>query len=847
MNARSRLFVLLVVGLSLLGCGFVWFQYRHTHNLLHVQIVADAELRARQLAETVASEIDLLLGGVDLGLQQVRAAWLRDGKQNLPMVIGTVTGSLPAGIVTNMLVSDAEGNTLFSHRDATRRPSIAQRPNFIALRGNSTDRLRISPPIKVPHENYWAIAVSRPILRNGVFVGTVNLGLSSDGIADLLSRIQLGTDDAIAVLSTDGRFLARGVDNDEAIGQRVPESRPFLDPDAPASGVFHAADVLTGTSRIFAWRRLEHGPIAIVGLSNGPILAQIDNAKRHARSVSIAMTVLLLLFGGTVAFHLRREAGRQSALQALLERGNAELERRVAERTAALAAENRRNTSILDAAMDGFFIADESSRILDCNDNYCTMLGYSRAELVSLSVPDIEAEENPEDVAAHIDKIMAQGTDQFDTRHRRKEGSLIDVEVKIVLTEINGERFFYAFVHDISARKATETALIFSRDAAERANRAKSEFLSRMSHELRTPLNAILGFAQLLEVPDEASLSAAQAENVQEILHAGHHLLNQVNEVLDLARIESGRLELHSAPVMLADVVRDCVSQVRPLARERQIAIDCRIPEEAAVMADVSRLKQVLLNLLSNAIKYNEPSGSICLIASRNDDDWRVVVADSGRGIAPEQMLRLFKPFERLESAYDGIEGTGIGLALSKVLVNAMGGAIGAESEPGAGSRFWFVLPATDQIFDEYTEEPISAIEPAVRPTLRHHRILYIEDNPANLKLVRKILDTRGDIVLLEARDAERGLDIAFREQPDLILLDINLPGMDGFAALRALQADQATRDTPVIAISANAMRHDVKRGLDAGFFAYLTKPLNIPEFMQILNAHFAATQEAPQ
>ena len=386
----------------------------------------------------------------------------------------------------------------------------------------------------------------------------------------------------------------------------------------------------------------------------------------------------------------------------------------------------------------------------------------------------------------------------------------------------------------LEQRVAERTAeLSQARDESERANLAKTEFLSRMSHELRTPLNAILGFGQMLKMDVR---DTHQAENVQEILKAGQHLLTQVNEVLDLARIDSGRIELSLEPVGVAATIADCLAQLKPLAEQRGLAMHAAIDATLAVQADPVRLKQVLLNLLSNAIKYNRDGGTIDLTAAIADGRLRIAVRDTGRGIEAEKLARLFKPFERLESSYDGIEGTGIGLALVKRLVEAMGGEVGVESEVDQGSTFWFALPAAtlpDQ--PETTTPGVSAGGTATATDVARqsqHRVLYVEDNPANLRLVRKMLATRPEFTLLEAPDAELGLAIALREQPGLILLDINLPGMDGFAALGQLKAWPETADIPVVAITANAMPRDIERGRAAGFADYLTKPLDVKQFL---------------
>ena len=407
------------------------------------------------------------------------------------------------------------------------------------------------------------------------------------------------------------------------------------------------------------------------------------------------------------------------------------------------------------------------------------------------------------------------------------------------------QKGFNTLLQRIQERSA---ALLTAKDTAEAANAAKSEFLSRMSHELRTPLNAIIGFAQMLVLPGKSSLSEQQADNVHEILKAGQHLLVQVNEVLDLARIESGRIELSLEPLPLAPLFKDCVAQVQPLAAARHITIAAPLDEAVALQGDYTRVKQVLLNLLSNAIKYNRDGGQIHVAAVVTGTQMRVEVRDTGRGIAPEKRDRLFKPFERLESSYDGIEGTGIGLALVKRLVEAMGGEIGVESEEEVGSTFWFVLPAASlPSLSAIPLQKVGAGETAhsfdaATPGQAQHRVLYIEDNPANLKLIRKIIGLRPEFVMLDAMNAELGLEIARRERPDLILLDINLPGMDGFAAIAQLKTWPETATIPVIAVTANAMKRDIERGKAAGFADYLTKPIDIARLKQILDELPAGT-----
>jgi signal transduction histidine kinase/CheY-like chemotaxis protein len=457
-------------------------------------------------------------------------------------------------------------------------------------------------------------------------------------------------------------------------------------------------------------------------------------------------------------------------------------------------------------------------------------------------------------VSRHVSRQKDYGV-RASKRGDDEIGALVD-DFNHMLAEIETrDAALRAERETLEQRVAERTAqLSVAKDEAERANAAKSEFLSRMSHELRTPLNAILGFAQLLAGEHEAPLAPQQADNVREILRAGDHLLTQVNEILDLARVESGRIELNFQAVPLAALAAECVARVRPLAERHRISITPDIAADLGVRADYGRLAQVLLNLLSNAIKYNRDHGWIRVSAVPTAFGLRIEVRDSGRGIAASQMARLFKPFERLESSYDGIEGTGIGLALVKMLVEAMDGTIGVDSEVGVGSCFHVELrvaplPVAEEV---RTSEHHGAIPPrsdalapprTAAPDGGRHCVLYIEDNPSNLKLVRKMLASRTDLALIDAHDAESGLEIARREKPRLILVDINLPGMDGFAALRHLRADPATAAIPVVAVTANAMRRDIERGLAAGFAAYLTKPLDFGTFIATIDRCLGARQ----
>jgi PAS domain S-box-containing protein len=502
--------------------------------------------------------------------------------------------------------------------------------------------------------------------------------------------------------------------------------------------------------------------------------------------------------------------------------------------------------SLIESNVDALMTTNALGIITDVNKQMEALTGSTRDELIGAWFKDYFTD--PERAEAAIKLVLNdKKVTDYELTASARDG-------KRTVVSYNATTFYdrdrklqgvFAAARDVTERKRFEQALQetnvelqSAKSAAEKANLAKSDFLSSMSHELRSPLNAILGFAQLMESAAPPP-TRSQSDSIAQILQAGWHLLKLINEILDLAVIESGKVSLSSEPVSLAEVLSECQAMMEPQAQQRGIQMTFpKFDTALFVKADRTRLKQIVINLLSNAIKYNKDQGTVVVDCEiRQSKRIRVSVKDSGAGLAAEELAQLFQPFNRLGQEDGSIAGTGIGLVVTKRLAELMDGVLGVESKVGEGSVFWLeLIPAVAPELEVENVPLECALPPRSATDATRRTLLYVEDNPANLKLIEQLIERRSDIRLLTAVNGALGVDLAREAQPDVILMDINLPGISGIEALQILRADPLTAHIPIVALSANAMARDLEKGLEAGFFRYLTKPIKVKEFMDTLD-----------
>ena len=613
----------------------------------------------------------------------------------------------------------------------------------------------------------------------------------------------------MAVLALDERFLRVNTSfckmvgySHEELRQRTAEDITFSDDIEPGRQL--AQSLLEGTVRFTGDKRyvLKNGDILWVSRTASIIRNERDEPQHFLLMVE--------------------DISERKAAEAALEASRRELQ-------AALDA----NQLIMDNSQDVICTVDGQGCFRSLNAACEGMWGYKAEEMLGRPYLDFVFEEDRPKTEEIAEKLLATGriTD-FVNRYVRKDGSLVDVLWSTTWSE--KDRTMFCVAHDVTDRARIEKALREAKEEADRANHAKSDFLSRMSHELRTPLNSILGFGQLL---DRQSPTETQRPRIRYILSAGRHLLNLINEVLDISRIEAGTLQLSVEPVCLEEAIGEALDLMRPLAAERTITLEANHSLDATtyVLADRQRLKQVLINLLSNAVKYTAVHGSVSVSFTQSEQGHtRVSVRDTGAGIPVEKLARLFTPFDRLGAEQSAVEGTGLGLALCQRLVQAMSGSIGVNSTLGTGSTFWLDLPQSKSPLQTLADSRAPSVTEPFADEFR--RILYIEDNFSNVTLVDQMLAERPGIELMTAMQGRVGLELARQHAPDLILLDLHLPDMPGWQVLAQLKADQLTREIPVVVISADATAPQINRLLSAGARAYLTKPLDLTEFFRVID-----------
>jgi PAS domain S-box-containing protein len=512
----------------------------------------------------------------------------------------------------------------------------------------------------------------------------------------------------------------------------------------------------------------------------------------------------------------------------------------------ALAERQRLLDTVIRACPDIVTVVDGHGRVREISEASARILGYDMRKPVQ---EEIDTLIHPDDLARVYEesaKVLSDPDLQLDlkcrVRHADGRWVVLDTRGHAIVGADGKPAGAVVVSRDVTDELEVEAQMRVAVEVAEQASKAKSDFLSRMSHELRTPLNSVLGFSQLLEMDELPDL---HGEAVGHIMRAGRHLLNLIDEVLDIARIESGNLELLLEPVAIRQILGDAIDLARPLAERREIAVVADLepcPDTFHVLADRQRLLQVMLNLLSNAVKYNRMGGRVGVsVETPSPGLVRISVSDTGNGIRTEDIDRVFEPFDRLGAESTGVEGTGVGLTLSKYLVERMGGAIEVDSQLGEGTTFTVDLPTA-----EPPEIPVPGPEsrPDDAPSITTLRVLHIEDNLANLELVEQVLTRSGVVEFLAAMSGSLGLELAREHRPHLVLLDLHLPDMAGTELLDALQSDPRTADIPVVVVTADATPSQIQRLRDIGVAAYLTKPIDIRELLRVVESMSTRTGE---
>jgi len=708
------------------------------------------------------------------------------------------------------------------------------------LKGNE-DNVFISLPKKGRNSGKLSIRLVRRMDLPGVlFGGVIFAAIDEKNITQFFSTLKLGPRSSATLVGNDKRIRARSSYGRLGPGQDISGSRIWQELDKSPTGIYRQTSVVDDVTRYYAYRQLEDYPLIV---AIGVAIEDISGIFQEFTISILALSLLATIIIAVTTVLSFREKSINSQLRA----GEALL--RV----------------IVNSVSEAIVTVDENGIVESFNRGAEIMFEFRPEEIIGKEIGLLVAPESggvPQkfDTAAVFALASADGRNRYrEIQARQKSGDVFQAGISVNEMVGGGQHLAVATIHDLTERKRAEIEiashrdrlqdlvneqtrdLIEAKDQAEEGSRVKTEFLSSMSHELRTPLNSVIGFAQLLRYDSDPELTTDQEQSVDNILRSSRYLLDLIDQVLDLAKIDTGMLDISIEPSNVAEVVEESLSVIENLAFEKRLNVEFDGPADISVLADRVRFKQVLLNLLSNAVKYNAEDGTITLTWDVKGSEFvHIRVSDTGEGIPVEKQDRLFEPFERLGAETSDTPGTGIGLTIVKRLAESMGGVTGFESAEGEGSTFWVDLPrAKAEVEIKMAELQREALNADALLEARG-KLLYVEDNPANQSLMQMVVKKLPNVELTLASDGETGILAAKRHSPGLIFMDINLPKLNGYEALSILRRTPETRDVPIVAVSASALNEDVQQGIDAGFTAYVTKPIVVAEVRQLIVKYLA-------
>jgi PAS domain S-box-containing protein len=801
---------------------------------------ANSEEEATQLARFFEDQTVHFLRYADSYIKSVRREYVLN--TDLEAVRRFMTEvPLDNSVVSHITIFDHLGTPILNSSKKKIKPgsTAKDRQYFQRTIAYDSDQLYISLPHKGRNTGKVTLRLVRQIRsREGEVIGIMFAAIEDVKIVSFFNAMKLGPKSSATLVGTDKKIRARSSYGRLGPGQDISGSRIWKELAQSPQGIYRQTSVVDGVTRSYAYRKLADYPlITAIGRAT-------DDIEKHMllfKSTTYGFVLFITISFFVLFFRVRRER----AFSEQLGKAHDILETRVAERTQELQQSEQQLRDFGASASDWYWEMDENLRFSYFSDSFTEITGVPQSKLLGKTrQEDGNPGVDPADWQGLLDDLAAHRQFRNFVHGRTKSGGeeiWLSINGKPVF-DVNGAfRGYRGTGLDITDGKNTQDQLVAAKEDAERANQIKSEFLSAMSHELRTPLNSVLGFGQLLETVSDDPLSEDQRDSVHHILKNGRHLLALINDVLDLSRIEAEEADLSIENVLVTDVIDECLQASAALAGERniQISFDKSRAEGLLIVADYRRLKQILLNLLSNAVKYNRDEGTVTIDVEKDGEHGvRIAVTDSGEGVPKNNQSELFKPFSRLSAENSEIEGTGIGLVVCKNLVELMHGEIGMTSEAGKGSTFWFELPLGMVEIDKLarTEEKEAVPESTGFPHISG-KLLYVEDNPANLYLMEKIVSRITGLTMISARNGKSGVDLAVSEEPDIIILDINLPDINGDEVLRTLRSYDKLENTPILALSAAATQADIDKGLAAGFLRYLTKPIDVHEFSEAIKS----------